>query len=155
MPKIIHASIPADQPSTVAHFFADLLDGEAFPFPPGGSDAWVAWAADSSMQIEVVPRGALLRQGPDEAEWRVAEAPQRTSEVHLALRVDCPAEQVIARAKSAGWPARLCWRGGDVFPLVEVWVEGAFLVEVFDPLQAAIFEERVTRESWARLHQPA
>lgn len=155
MPKIIHASIPADRPETVASFFADLLDGQAFPFPPGGPDAWVAWAEDSSVQFEVVPRGSLLARGAQEAEWHPASGSQRGSEVHLALAVDCPADHVIARAEKEGWPARLCWRGGDIFPLVEVWVEGSFLVEVFDPLQCAIFEERVTRESWGRLHEPA
>lgn len=155
MPKIIHASIPADQPSKVARFFADLLEGEAFPFPPGGPDAWVAWAGDSSVQVEVVRRGALLARGPDEAEWQTTDTAQRGSEVHLALGVDCAADYVINQAGAEGWPARLCWRGGDIFPLVEVWVEGAFLVEVFDPLQRAIFEERVTRESWGRLHEPA
>lgn len=155
MPKIIHISLPADHPAKVAGFFADLLDGQALPFPPGGPAAWVAWAGDSSVQIEVVQRGALLHRGPQEAEWRGDEGAQRASEVHLALAVACPADKVIARARSEGWPARICWRGGDIFPLTEVWVEDAFLVEVFDPGQRAIFEERVNRESWARLHEPA
>lgn len=155
MPKLIHASIPADEPASVARFFADLLEGDAYPFPPGGPDAWVAWAGDSSVQVEVVRRGALLHCGALEAEWRANTGQGRASEVHLALAVDLAAEYVVERAGREGWPARLCWRGGDIFPLVEVWIEGAFLVEVFDPSQRAIFEERVTRQSWAHLHEPA
>jgi len=155
MPKIIHLSIPADDPAKVAVFFADLLDGQAFPFPPGGPEAWVAWAGDSSVQVEVVKRGALLLRGTEEAEWRGNQGSNRASEVHLALAVACPADQVLARAESEGWPTRICWRGGDIFPLIEVWVEDAFLVEVFDPEQRAIFETRVNRESWAKLHEPA
>jgi len=155
MPKLIHASIPADDPAAVARFFAALLEGDAYPFPPGGPDAWVAWAGDSSVQLEVVRRGSLLHRGTAEAEWRKEAEQARGSEVHLALAVERSAEIVIELAERQGWPARLCWRGGDIFPLVEVWIEGAFLVEVFDPSQREIFEERVTRESWARLHEPA
>ena len=41
--KIAHASIPADNPHAVAHVLADILQGEALPFPPAGPDAWMAW----------------------------------------------------------------------------------------------------------------
>jgi hypothetical protein len=35
-----------------------------------------------------------------------------------------------------------------VFSLTEVWVEGAFMVEVLDPAQTARYRERVTPQGW-------
>jgi hypothetical protein len=39
MTSIAHASIPADNPKHVAEVLAEILSGEAMPFPPAGDDA--------------------------------------------------------------------------------------------------------------------
>jgi hypothetical protein len=62
--------------------------------------------------------------------------------------VDRPASEIIDLAERAGWPARLCSRGEGLFELVEVWVEGAFLLELFDPAQQKRYEEVVTPSGW-------
>jgi hypothetical protein len=145
--KIIHASIPADDPKRVAEVLAEIMEGQVMPFPPGGGDSWMAWAKDGKLELEIVRRGDVMHHGDEEAEWRAADDVQRLSEVHLAIGVDRPAAEIIEIAERAGWPARRCVRGA-IFELVEVWVEGAFVLELFDPEQADHYERVVTPESW-------
>lgn len=154
--QIVHASIPADHPKHVAEILAEILEGEAMPFPPGGPDSWMAWAGDASIELEIVQRGHALHREEQEAAWRPTAEFSRLSEVHLAIGVDRPASEILALAKRAGWPAQLCSRGNGLFELVEVWVEGCFLLELFDPDQLSRFQQRVTPERWkAMLAQPA
>lgn len=146
--QIVHASIPADQPKQVAEILARIVQGEAMPFPPGGPDSWMAWAGDGSIELEIVQRGHVLHPEEQEAAWRPIAQSSRLSEVHLAIGVDRPATEILMLAKKADWPARLCSRGGGLFELVEVWVEGAFLLELFDPQQLSHFQRAVTPEGW-------
>lgn len=161
MTRILHASIPADRPDEVAHVIARIMGGTALPFPPGGPDAWIAWADDGQTEIEVVRRGDCLEQGNVEAEWRPTSEHSRRSEVHLALAVPLPATELLAIARETDWPARLRNRGG-LFDLVELWVEGVFLIELFDRAQAAHFARVMSAGQWAAMlaagpppeHQP-
>lgn len=146
--KIMHASIPADDPKRTADVLARLVGGEAMPFPPGGSTSWMVWSADGATELEIVPRGHLMRRMDEQGDWQQAECAQRHSECHLALSVPRPAEEVIAIAQDAGWPARLCSRGGGYFDLVEVWVDGCFMLELLDPAQSAHYERVVTPAHW-------
>ena len=150
MTRILHASIPADNPRKVADVLAALMGGAAQPFPPGGPDAWIAWADDGQTEIEVVRRGDRLVPGPLEAQWRPQSDHGRSSEVHLALAVPQPADAILACAAQAGWPARRCNRGG-LFELIELWIEDAFLIELFDPDMAHRFAAAISRESWQAL----
>lgn len=146
--QIVHASIPADQPKQVAEILARIMQGEAMPFPPGGPDSWMAWAGDGSIELEIVKRGHALHPDDDEAAWHPVVQSSRLSEVHLAIGVNRPAAEILAIAKEAEWPARLCSRGRGLFELIEVWVEGAFLLELFDPEQLLHFQQVVTPISW-------
>jgi hypothetical protein len=149
--RLIHASIPADDPARVATVLAQLMEGEALPFPPAGPRAQMAWSGDGGVSLEIVPRGHLIHRGPEEGEWREIGLAQRLSEVHLAMGVDRPATEIVAIAEAAGWPARICSRGRGLFELVEVWVEGAFMIEMFDPAQAAHYAANVTAASLKKL----
>ena len=142
--RLIHASLPADDPRRVAEVLAEMMAGEALPFPPGGTDGRMAWSRDGRVSLEIVPRGHMIHHGPKEGEWRLTANPQRLSEVHLAIAVDRSAADIIAIAGRAGWPAHKCSRGEGLFELVEVWVEGAFMLEMFDPEQAAHYERTIT-----------
>lgn len=146
--KIIHASIPADDPKRTADVLATLMDGEAMPFPPGGPASWMVWSHDGTTELEIVPRGHLLACMAEQGDWQQAERTQRHSECHLAISVTRPAEEIIAIAQDAGWPARLCSRGGGYFDLVEVWVDGCFMLELLDPTQTAHYERVVTPGHW-------
>jgi hypothetical protein len=148
--KIAHASIPADDPKAAAHIFAEMLEGEAMPFPPGGPGAWMAWSNDGAIELEVIQRGNLITYGEEEGGWEPTGSAERRSEVHLAICVSRPASEVIAIAERAGWPARLCARGGGLFELVEVWVDGSFMIELLDPMQTARYEQVVTPDNLRR-----
>jgi hypothetical protein len=141
---LIHASIPADDPRKVSEVLAEVMGGEALPFPPAGPNGRMAWSGDGSVSIEIVPRGNLIHYGKGEAEWRAVNGTQRLSEVHLAIAVDRPAEEILEIAERANWPARICSRGEGFFDLVEVWVEGSFMLELFDPAQSAHYKQVVT-----------
>src|SRR5579884_2731563 len=149
--KIAHASIPADDTKQVATVLAEILSGEVIPFPPAGPDSWMVWSGDGAISIEVTPRGNLLTYGEEEGGWQRQDSAQRGSEVHLALCANRPAAETIEIATRAGWPARLCQRGGGVFELVEVWVESVFMIEVLDPAQTARYEAVVTPANLKRL----
>lgn len=150
MTAIAHASIPADDPQRAAEVLAEIMGGEAMPFPPAGADSWMAWSGDGAVEIEVSRRGLAMAYGKDQAEWRPDGVQRQLSETHIALCVERTASEVLEIARNAGWPARHCERGGGVFSLTEVWVEGAFMVEVLDPAQTAQYRERVTPQSWKK-----
>lgn len=142
--RLIHASIPADDPEKVSNVLAEMMGGEALPFPPAGPRGRMAWSGDGNVALEIVPRGHLIHRGTSEAEWRAVEISSRLSEVHLAIAVERAAADILAIAEREGWPARLCSRGDGLFELVEVWLEGAFMLEMFDPAQAAHYERTIT-----------
>jgi len=150
MTAIAHASIPAADPRRAAEVLAEILGGEALPFPPAGPHGWMAWSGDGQVEIEVARAGDLIQYGAEEAEWRPSGEASRASEVHLAVCVERPAAEVIEIAARAGWPARSCDRGGGVFRLTEVWVEGRFMIEVLDPAETAHYRKTVTLENWKR-----
>jgi hypothetical protein len=144
---IVHVSIPADDCRAVAQVLAEMMGGGTVPFPPGGSEAWSAWSRDAQNQIVVTPRGHYMVPGEREMEWSASHARVRASETHLALSVERSAAEVVALAEAAGWLARICDRGG-FFHVVEVWVEGAYLIEVLDPGLAEDYRRSMTVENW-------
>jgi hypothetical protein len=145
---IAHVSLPARDCAHVAAVLADLMDGGALRFPPGGPDAWNAWSRANDLQIVVTPRGHVMVPGPDEMAW-VARGGGEAWESHFALCVERSAEDILEIARRAGWLARVCDRGG-FFHVVEVWVENAYLVEVLDPAMAAEYTRSMTVENWKR-----
>ena len=148
---IIHVSIPADDCQAVARVLAEIMEGTVVRFPPGGPNAWTAWSKDEQTQIVVTQRGHYLIPGETEADLLVQPA-VRAAESHLALCVARPAAELLDIARRAGWPARLCDRGG-FFSVVETWVEGAYLLELLDPGQTAAYQHSMTLENW-RAHFP-
>jgi hypothetical protein len=149
---IAHVSMPADDCAHVARTLAAMMGGGALRFPPGGPNAWNAWSRGNDFQIVVTPRGQLILEGPDQQVWapRSGDASsERAAETHFAIAVERSAREVVAIAERAGWRARVCNRGG-LFDLVEVWVEGAYLVEVLDPAQMADYRRSMTVEGWQK-----
>lgn len=147
---IAHMSLPADDTVKVSNVLAQMMDGAAVPFPPGGPGAWMAWSGDELVEIEVIPRGAVMLPAEGGGSWAAQEGstlPTRHSECHMALCVDRPAREILEIAAAAGWPALVCDRGG-FFHVVEVWVEGAFLIEVLDPEFTAAYKASMSLANW-------
>lgn len=149
---IAHASIPSDHPEKAARVLAEIMNGEVTPFPPGGPESFLAWSSDGKTFLEVIPRGRLLCYGTDEAEYRAGDAKERrATEMHLAICVERSEADILEIAERAGWPTRSCDRGNGTFQLVEVWVDGSFLIEFLDPAQTRGYQERVSLARWKAL----
>jgi hypothetical protein len=144
---ILHLSMPADDCAAVARGLAEIMEGGCLRFPPGGPEAWNVWSRDAAIQIVVTPRSNCMVPGEHEMVWTTRATPERFSETHFALCVDRAAQDVLAVAKRAGWPARICERSG-FFHVVELWVEGVYLVEVLDPVFSAEYRRTMTVENW-------
>jgi hypothetical protein len=151
MMKFQHCSIPADDPKKAADTLGRILGGEVTRFPPAGPDGWMVWSKDGSLQLECTPRGHVLT--PDDKKVALGvreEAPTRHSEVHIGICVDMPQDEIIEIAKEAGWPVYPSVRipGEQGFSVLELWVEGKFLLELTDPVESARLARAVTVEGW-------
>jgi hypothetical protein len=145
---IFHASLPADQPQIAASVLARILGGASMPFPPGGKESWMAWSADGLTELEISPRGLEIVRGPHAIEMRPGPArDSRASDWHVAIGTSVPGEEVLRIAQEAGWPARLCQRG-NFFHCIEVWIEGAAVIEVLDPSMQAEYRATMTPSNW-------
>jgi hypothetical protein len=152
---IHHVSLPAKDPKFVAETLAKILGGEAMPFPVI-TGAWIAWASDGVTEVEVIASGQGYRPNtevgkePQVVSTNSADAP---TSWHLAISTDVPAGDVVRIAREAGWQAEVCDRAG-FFSLVEVWIDGNVMIEVFDPKMIARYNETFTAKTWkAMLHE--
>ena len=99
---IAHCSLPTDNPQKTAQVLAEILQGEAIRFPPGGTSAWVAWSGDGEVSIEVVKRGDTIQLDGDQGAWRSQPDTQGFYETHVAICVNRPEAEILALAKKAG-----------------------------------------------------
>ncbi|HEX8379566.1 MAG TPA: hypothetical protein VF619_03330 [Allosphingosinicella sp.] len=127
---LFHISMAAERPEAAARMIAELWGGRAYPFPPVAQGSWIAMAGDDrGSAIEVYPLGTQLHEGEGEAPVRAtASRPARNGPVHVAIATALGTEEVKAIAKRHGAPAKVCSRGP--FHVIELWVEGCFLIEV-------------------------
>lgn len=130
---LFHLSIDADEPRRVAQVLAELLGGEALPFPPV-HEAWAAMAGDErATLIEVYPRGTILYEvkGDADAQGHFDEFARwiRGSSTHFAMGTQLTLSQVMAIAIREGWSAKYR-RRGDAFGVIEMWIENERMIEV-------------------------
>lgn len=128
---LFHASFPSHDPARAAEAVARLWGGRAFPFPVF-EGSYIAMEGDKfGTAIEFLPAGLVMVPGQDEVE---AERVRRAgSETHLAISTKLAEKEVHALAKEYGWQARTRWRGEDLFRVIELWIDNAYLVEVLTP----------------------
>lgn len=145
---IAHVSIPSRTPRETALFFAAVVDGLVFDFPPVPG-ASIAVARDGSgLAVEVYPEAmahhpgsgrvdpSIAPNGPAAMPWEdqifpEANVPHRSG-FHFAIATRLGVDEIVARAKALGWRSLACERAG-VFGVVEVWVDDRYLVEVVVP----------------------
>jgi hypothetical protein len=134
---LFHISIAARRPKQAARLIAELWRGRAYPFPPVAEGSWIAMAGDErGSAIEVYPLGTELHEGEGEAAARaLAGRPARNGPVHVAIATALEAGEVRRIAERFGAPAKICSRGP--FHVIELWVEGCFLIEVLTPQMQA------------------
>lgn len=150
---IFHASLEADDPQRAATVMAEILGGEAYPFPFVGEGSWVAMAGDDrGTIIEFYPRGTEMHPAADGAVGN--SAPQRRhGPVHLAIGTPLDAETVVRIAKWEGWHVQLCERAGGAFSLIEVWFDNCQLIEVLTAEMQQDYLRTVTIENWRAMLQ--
>ena len=131
---IHHLSVAAQDPKSVADFFAELMDGVAIDFPPNPG-SYMAFARDGmGTGVEIYPAGSVMEPnaGDGAVFTRRPPAAVERSATHFAISAAVSAAQVEAMAAARGWDTFTCDRGGH-FHVVEVWIENAWLVEVLPP----------------------
>lgn len=128
---IFHLSIDADDPRHVAGVLAELMGGEAMPFPPVSIGSWMALAGDDrGSSVEVYPRGTQLMIADGDADAVGLPGGMAThSSTHFAMATNLSPEQVYAIAERESWPAKYRKRGG-AFGVIEFWIEGRLMVEI-------------------------
>ncbi|MEM9632983.1 MAG: hypothetical protein AAGA50_16750 [Pseudomonadota bacterium] len=147
--SLLHVSVNAENPQSVAEFIAFLLGGKAMPFPPF-PDSWIAFATtDDGTAIEVYPLTHLLEAGSEQIECRVGVPVSDSSFVHAAIASPLTEIEIIAASLERNWLARTCNRGP--FHCVEVWLENRLLVEVLDPAMQHEYRAGMTMKNWARM----
>jgi hypothetical protein len=145
---IFHASIEADDPARVASALARLWRAEAFPFPPVADGSLIVLAGDHrNSAIEVYPRGTTLYPTDGDPVARPAPDSPRHGAVHLAIATPLAAEEVFGLAAEYGWLAQARTRGG-MFEVIELWIEGGFLVEVLTPEMQGQYLGAMTQDGW-------
>jgi hypothetical protein len=130
---LFHLSIAAREPQRVASVIAELWQGEALAVSPipGG---WGAYAGDErGTLIDVYPFETVLREteGDADAHGEPAAGSGFTA-THAAIATSLGREEVMAIAAREGWPAKYR-RRGDLFGVVELWIEGWQMIEVLTP----------------------
>jgi hypothetical protein len=144
---LLHASFPSHDPKRAADAVARLWGGRAFPFPVF-EGAYIALEGDTfGTAIEFLPAGAVMVPGEEEVEVK----PQRRAgtETHLAISTKLSEKQVHALAAEYGWQVRTCTRGENLFRVIELWIDNAFLVEVLTPEMQKEYLGFMTPEKYA------
>jgi hypothetical protein len=147
---LFHISMAARRPQQAARLIADLWGGRAYPFPAVAEGSWIAMAGDRrGSAVEVYPIGTELYEGEGEAgaRSRAGRAPAG-GPVHLAIATELAMGDVKGIARRFGAPAKVCSRGP--FRVIEVWVEGSFLIEVLTPEMQAEYQASFTFEGYER-----
>jgi hypothetical protein len=152
---INHISIAVNEPERVANVLAEIWDGMVFPFPPAPGSFFVIANDGRGTAVEVTPAGTVLVPGkglPDENdleasteefEGQFVQSDFRPTYVatHLNINTKKSIEEIREIAKREGWRVLVCNRGEGLFQLVEVWIEGTFMLEVMTPEQTARYIE--------------
>lgn len=149
---LYHMSIAADEPQRVATVIAELWGGEALPFPPVAEGAWIAMAGDlRNSAIEVYPRGTALHEADGDADAvGAAMPPIRHTATHMALGTVLDRGRVMRIAAREGWPAKYRKRG-ELFGVIELWIEGCQMVEVLTATMVQEYRETMGIAKWRKM----
>ncbi|TFI58712.1 hypothetical protein E2493_08755 [Sphingomonas parva] len=145
---LFHMSMAAERPEQAARMIAELWGGRAYPFPPVAEGSWIAMAGDDrGSAIEFLPLGTEFHEGEGDAMVRdVAGAPVRHGPVHVAIATELSIDQVKAIGARHGAPTKVCSRGP--FRVIELWLEGTFMIEVLTAEMQSEYLAAMHFEGW-------
>ncbi|ABI93329.1 hypothetical protein CEP88_00145 (plasmid) [Roseobacter denitrificans] len=93
--SLLHLSIYANDPESVATFLAQLMGGVAMPFPPF-PDCWIACAAeDDGIAIEVYPTTHVLEAGVEQVSCEIKTRDASSTFVHVALCAILSSSEIV------------------------------------------------------------
>jgi hypothetical protein len=150
---IHHISFAAEDPERAARAVAELWGGEAFPFPPVATGSWVAISGDErGTTMEFYPAGLELHPADGDADCEAlpARGPARFTASHAAVATNLDAEAVHAIARRHGWLSKYRKRG-DIFGVIEVWIENSVMLEVMTPEMQAEYTGFMSPDAWREL----
>jgi hypothetical protein len=149
---IFHVSIAASEPRRVAGVLAELWGGTAAPFPPVSDDGWIVFADDDrGSAIEVYPEGTVLREVDGDADAVGIRLPSiGLTATHIAIATTLDHAGVMRIAMREGWPAKYRKRGG-AFGVIELWIEGAVMVEVMTAEMQTEYRIAMSSENWFQM----
>lgn len=140
---ILHVSFTVDSPRRAAETVAQLIGGEAFPFPELGGDAWIAMSGDDhGTLVEFLPRGTEFHYvaGGTVAHRQGRKA--RENGCHMLIETPYDEARVLAIAEEHGCRAHVASHGP--LQVIEFWIEDCLLVEAATPQQAAAYRKMAT-----------
>ena len=142
---LFHASIDAQDPRHDASVLAEIWRGSVLPFPPVPGSYIVLAGDERGSAIEILPAGRVLIPGDREAESIKAFDSPRATATHLAVGVSCSVAELERIARRERWLSRVCWRG-DLFRVVEFWIENRVELEFLTPEMQAEYRAAANSE---------
>lgn len=143
----MHTSIGVRDPEHCAKLIADLWDGRALPCPHPIAGGWIAFAGTpGGIALEFYPLGNLLVPGARGVRVRRPKIAPRASATHVAIATQRSVQQVQAIADRAAFRCSECDRGP--YRVLELWLEGRWLVEVLTPEMQHDYRASMTPDVW-------
>jgi hypothetical protein len=140
---ILHASLTVDTPRNAAETLAELMGGEAFPFPGLGADAWIAMSGDDhGTLVEFLQRGTEFHYVPGGTVAHRYGTKTRENGCHVLIETPYDVARALAIANERECRAHLANHGP--LQVIEFWIEDCLLVEVATPQQAAAYRKMAT-----------
>jgi hypothetical protein len=140
---ILHASFTVGAPRSAAEALAQLMAGEAFPFPEFGEDAWIAMSGDGhGTLVEFLQRGTEFHYVPGGTVAHRRGEKTRESGCHILIETPYDEARVLAIADERGCRAHRAKHGP--VELIEFWIEDCLLIEVATPQMAAAYKNIAT-----------
>lgn len=140
---ILHVSYTVASPRSAAEAVAQLMAGEAFPFPELGQDAWIAIAGDDhGTLVEFLLHGTEFHYVSGGTVAHLYGEKKRQSGCHILIETPFDVARVLAIAEERGCRAHRANHGH--IEVIEFWIEEHLLVEVVTPDLAAAYRSMAT-----------
>jgi hypothetical protein len=150
---ILHASFTVGAPRKAAEALAQLMAGDAFPFPQFGEDAWIAMSGDDhGTLVEFLPRGTEFHYVPGGTVAHCQGEKARESGCHILIETPHDEACVQAIAGEYGCLAHRAKHGP--LELIELWIENFLLIEVATPQMAVAYKKLATLANMRLMIQP-
>jgi hypothetical protein len=134
---IHHISISAQNPEHVATVIAEVVKGQAVPFPPHPGSYMVLAFDEYGTAIEIYPSGSELLPGTglDSCHWVQNSRASRFTATHAAISVSTSQAEIEKIGSREQWRVVRCNRD-SLFDVMEFWVENSLMIEFLTPEMA-------------------